>query len=140
MIRYSLRCAAEHSFESWFQSADAFDSLAGGGRVSCPVCGSTEVSKLLMAPAVRPARKAAAKPLSAPATKIEEAFQALRRQIEETSEYVGMNFVAEARKIHAGDAPERSIHGEARIEEARRLLEEGVPVAPLPFVPQRKMN
>ncbi|MCE6961456.1 DUF1178 family protein [Cereibacter sphaeroides] len=142
MIRYSLRCAAGHGFESWFQSADAYDSLTGAGRVSCPVCGSTDVSKVLMAPAVRPARKAAPepRPLSTPTSGIEQAFQALRRQIEENSEYVGMNFAAEARKIHAGDAPERSIYGEAKLEEARRLLEDGVPVAPLPFVAQRKVN
>ena len=142
MIRYSLRCAAGHSFESWFQSADAYDSLTGAARVSCPVCGSTEVSKGLMTPAVRPARKAApeARPLTAPASEVEQAFQALRRQIEENSEYVGMNFAAEARKIHSGDAPERAIYGEAKLEEARRLLEDGVPVAPLPFLAQRKVN
>ena len=144
MIRYTLRCDAEHSFESWFQSADAFDSLAAAGHVACPVCGSAEVGKTLMAPAVRPARKGAEapaeKPLSTPASEIEEAFVALRRQIEENSEYVGMNFVSEARRIHAGEAPERSIHGEAKFEEARRLLEDGMPVAPLPFLPTRKVN
>jgi hypothetical protein len=51
-----------------------------------------------------------------------------------------MNFAAEARRIHAGDAPERAIHGEARAEEAKKLIEEGVPVAPLPFLPARKVN
>lgn len=146
MIRYSLRCAAEHSFDSWFQSAVAFDSLAAGGHVSCPVCGSTEVSKALMAPAVRPGRNAAAEktsesgPLSVPGSEVEAAMLALRRQIEENSEYVGMNFATEARRIHAGEAPERSIHGEARLDEARRMIEEGLPVAPLPFLPQRKVN
>ena len=146
MIRYSLRCAAEHSFDSWFQSAVAFDSLAAGGHVSCPVCGSTEVSKALMAPAVRPGRNTAAEktsesgPLSVPGSEVEAAMLALRRQIEENSEYVGMNFATEARRIHAGEAPERSIHGEARLDEARRMIEEGLPVAPLPFLPQRKVN
>ncbi|MEL5877375.1 DUF1178 family protein [Cereibacter sphaeroides] len=144
MIRYSLRCPEDHGFESWFQSSDAFDDLLAAGRVACPVCGSSSVEKVLMAPAVRPARKAAAgpppKPLSAPASQMEEAFRALRRQVEENSEYVGMNFATEARKIHEGDAPERAIYGEAKPEEARRLIEDGVPVAPLPFLPQRKVN
>jgi hypothetical protein len=65
---------------------------------------------------------------------------ALRRHIESTSDYVGLNFAAEARRMHAGDAPERPIYGETRGDEARKLIEEGVPVAPLPFLPTRKTN
>jgi hypothetical protein len=145
MIRYSLRCAGDHGFESWFKGADAFTALQAAGQVACPVCGSTEVRKDLMAPAVRPAKKAAAAPdarpdLSAPASELEARIAELKRQIEENSEYVGMNFVAEARAMHAGDAPGRAIHGEAKPEEARALIEEGLPVAPLPFLPARKVN
>ncbi|MCW3780998.1 DUF1178 family protein [Defluviimonas salinarum] len=142
MIRYALSCADDHSFESWFQSAEAFDRLLGAGMISCTVCGSTSVTKTLMAPAVRPARKAAAveAPLSKPASKAEEALAAMRRQIEQNSDYVGLNFAAEARAMHEGEAPERSIYGEARVEDAKRLIEDGIPVAPLPFMPARKTN
>ena len=141
MIRYSLKCGAGHGFESWFKGAEAFSALQASGQVTCPVCGSAEVGKDLMAPAVRPARKAAAKPsLSDPASELEEKLAALKKQIEENSEYVGMNFAAEARKIHAGEAPERAIHGEAKPDEARAMIEEGLPVAPLPFLPARKVN
>jgi len=142
MIRYTLTCDRDHRFESWFKSADAFEALAAAGHVSCAVCGSTAVGKELMAPAVRPARKGKGTEgaLSAPQSEIEAAFAAMRRQVEENSEYVGLNFVAEARAMHDGDAPERSIYGEARIEDAKRLLEDGVPVAPLPFLPARKTN
>jgi len=143
MIRYSLKCASGHGFESWFQSAEAFATLQGAGQVSCPVCGATKVEKELMAPAVHPARKAAAAEsptLAEPANELEAAIAALKKQIEENSEYVGMNFAAEARRIHAGEAPERAIHGEAKPEDARKMLEEGLPVAPLPFLPARKVN
>ena len=140
MIRYSLKCAAEHGFESWFQSSAAFDSLSASGHVACPVCGSTEVAKSLMAPAVRPGGASAAAPDPAGPQGIEEALAALRRKIEETSDYVGDDFAAEARRIHAGEAPERSIYGNARLDEARRMIEEGLPVAPLPFLPRRRMN
>lgn len=149
MIRYTLSCGKGHGFESWFQNADAFEALAGSGQLACPVCGDTTVEKGLMAPAVTPARKAEAarvpaagdKPgLTAPASELEQALAEMRRRVEANSEYVGMNFVAEARAMHEGDAPERSIYGEARPEEARKLLEEGVPVAPLPFLPSRKAN
>lgn len=150
MISFALRCQSGHSFDSWFNSAAGFETLLAGGHLSCPTCGSAEVAKALMAPAVRPARKAASAPaevapsppaaLSAPRSELEQALAALRREVEKNSEYVGMNFAAEARRIHDGDAPERSIYGEARPEEARKLLEDGVPVAPLPFVPPRKTN
>jgi hypothetical protein len=149
MILYALTCANDHGFDSWFQSAEAFDRLAAGGHVACAVCGSTAVDKTLMAPSVRPGRKAAgatdvasegAPSLRAPASPVEEALAAMRRQIEANSAYVGMSFAAEARAMHEGTVPERSIWGEARPDEARRLIEDGVPVAPLPFLPARKTN
>lgn len=140
MIRYALSCKDSHSFESWFKSAAAFDGLAAAGHVTCPVCGTAEVTKSLMAPAVAHAAKPAAPTLTEPANPMEEAMRALRRQVEENSEYVGVNFVTEARRIHDGDAPERAIYGEARPEDAKRLIEDGVPVAPLPFFPARKTN
>ena len=146
MIRFSLKCPADHAFESWFQSGAAFDALNASGHVACPVCGATQVEKSLMAPTVRPARSAATattatRPdLATPATDMERAMDELRRKVEENSEYVGLDFVTEARRIHDGDAPERAIYGEARLDEAKKLLEDGVPVAPLPFMPQRKTN
>ena len=143
MIRYNLKCVAGHGFDSWFNGADGYAALQASGQIVCPVCGSAEVGKDLMTPAVRPARKAEASTrpdLSTPASDLEEKIAALRRQIEENSEYVGMNFAAEARAIHAGDAPERTIHGEAKPDEARAMIEEGLPVAPLPFLPARKVN
>lgn len=147
MIRYTLKCDQSHSFESWFASAEAFEKLHAAGMVLCAICGSSEVEKALMAPAVRPARKAAAPaeapaaaPLSAPQNKMEEALAAMRREVEENSDYVGLNFAAEARAMHTGERPERAIHGEAKLEEARALLEEGIPVTPLPFLPKRSSN
>lgn len=149
MIRYSLKCTAEHSFDSWFQSAAAFDALAVAGHVTCPNCGSHDIIKTLMAPAVSPARKAGTSaleqptlntPLSTPANPQEEAIKALRAEVEANSDYVGKAFAAEARKMHEGTAPPRAIHGEARLDEAKKLVEDGVPVMPLPFMPPRKLN
>ena len=147
MIRYSLKCEAGHRFESWFQNAGAFSALEASGQLACPVCGAAKVEKELMAPSVRPTRTAeaatpetAAPNLRDPGTDLEAAIAALRKQIAENSEYVGMNFAAEARRIHEGEAPARSIHGEARPEDARKMIEDGLPVAALPFVPTRKVN
>jgi len=144
VIEFTLKCGRDHRFESWFQSAAAYDKLRAAGLVSCAVCGSTDVDKAMMAPQVRANRSLEGQPgkgaLTAPAGPAEQAIAALKKQIEENSEYVGMNFAREARSIHDGESPERSIHGEARPEDARKLIDDGVPVAPLPFVPGRKSN
>lgn len=158
MIRYTLKCSNDHRFDSWFRSADAFEALMKSSRITCPECGSGQVDKALMAPQVRPGRKQpsaaseappvpateapppAPAPLSAPANVREARIAEFRKLLETKSEYVGLRFAAEARKIHSGESPGRMIHGEAKPEEARALLEEGVPVAPLPFLPARKVN
>lgn len=138
MIRYALKCPSDHAFESWFQSSAAYDALHRSGHVTCPACGSPQVEKALMAPSVR--TEEPARTLSQPVSEMEQKLAELRRQVEENSEYVGLGFAAEARAIHAGDAPERAIYGEAKADEARALIEDGVPVTPLPFLPQRKAN
>jgi len=140
MIRYSLSCDNDHAFESWFQSAEAFDKLTAAAMVGCPDCGSSKIVKALMAPQVRPARNRAERPLAGAVTEREKALAELRRQVEENSEYVGLSFAAEARAIHDGDAPERPIWGEAKPSEARALIEDGIAAVPLPFLPQRKQH
>jgi len=137
MIKFSLKCSADHSFDSWFQSACAYDKLAAAGMLSCAVCGTGEVSKSLMAPKIRASRTGM---LSTPASPAEKAMAKMRREVEENSDYVGLNFAAEARRMHDGTAPARAIYGEARLEEAKALMDDGVPVMPLPFRPARKSN
>lgn len=138
MIRYDLKCDKDHSFDSWFASADAFEVLQKAGHLACPECGSVQVTKSLMAPKVRSSRKAAS--LTRAETEKEKALAKLRDEVEKNSDYVGMNFAAEARAMHDGDAPARAIYGEAKLEEAKSLIEDGIPVAPLPFTPKAKTN
>lgn len=135
MIRYTLHCDNGHQFDSWFRSSDAYDSLRKAGQVSCLQCGSTSVDKALMAPAVATAE---AKP--ALKSDLPPELEKLRAEIEANSDYVGMSFASQARAMHEGEIPERAIYGETRPEEARQLIEDGVPVAPLPFIPRRKTN
>lgn len=145
MIRFALRCTHGHSFESWFQSADAYETLRARSLVTCPDCGASDVEKALMAPQVRPGRVAkevdtAAQPPAPKPDPRAEAIAKVKAEIEANSDYVGMSFAKEARAIHEGTAPERAIYGEAKPEEAKKLLEDGVPVAPLPFIPKSKTN
>ena len=139
MIRYALKCAEGHRFESWFQSAEAYDTLAKAGHISCAVCGGTDVQKELMAPRVA-AKETAEKPLSGPRHPAEQALAAFKKHVEENSTYVGSDFATKAREMHLGEAPHRSIHGEAAPDEAKALIDDGVPVAPLPFRPTNKSN
>nr|WP_321508341.1 DUF1178 family protein [uncultured Celeribacter sp.] len=162
MIRYTLKCPQDHRFESWFRSAEAYDTLLQQGQVGCPVCGDTEITKAMMTPPVTTSRRKTAAPVQEPASEqpvpasapaptppatpalspeqIEQTVAKLRAEIEQNSDYVGKEFVSEARKMHEGDAPARAIYGEAKLDEAKALVEEGVPVLPLPFLPKRKMN
>lgn len=135
MIRYALRCAAGHDFESWFASADAYDALAAKSMVSCG-CGSTEVTKALMAPKVA----AKGNRLSTPTTPIETKIAELRAKVEAEASYVGPRFAEEARRIHASETPETPIYGEANLAEAKALIDDGIAVAPLPFRPKSKAN
>ena len=145
MIRYALKCAEGHSFDSWFQSGDAYEALAEKGLVTCAICGGTEVTKAIMAPRVAggdivEVPEAPNTPLQSPPHPAEEALRAMREHVEKTSTYVGGNFAREARAQHVGDVPEKPIHGEANAKEARALIEDGVPILPLPGPIGRKSN
>ena len=136
MIRYRLKCDKGHEFDSWFASSAAYDTLRGAGHVACAICGSTQVEKALMAPSVSSDEKAEENaPLAAPSPQdaLAEKLAAWRRHVEANSDYVGLEFAREARAMHDGEAPERAIWGEAKLDEAKALIEDGVPVAPLPF-------
>lgn len=159
MIRYSLHCANDHSFEGWFGSSQDFDRQNGMGLVSCPVCSSVEVEKSLMAPAVSTSRKreetravaeAAARaeaPVPAEATaaglsqkqrEMLSQMRELRDKILSGADNVGERFPEEARKIHYGEAKARGIYGKTSVEEAVRLAEEGIDLLPLPDLPEDK--
>ena len=133
MIRYALRCEQGHDFDGWFRSSGGFETMRDAGQVTCAECGSVKVDRALMAPAITETRA----PLTAPRN---AALEALRKKVEENSDYVGLRFAEEARAMHDGDRPSRAIHGEARPDEARKLIEDGVPIAPLPFIPRRQAN
>ncbi|MCC1494888.1 DUF1178 family protein [Cognatishimia sp. F0-27] len=145
MIQYSLKCAEGHRFDSWFQSASAFDTLLARHLVTCSVCGSAEVEKALMAPRVQAKTEEPTPPpppesLSQQDNPQQRAIAKLRAHVEKHSDYVGKNFASEARAMYLGDAPERPIWGEARGDEAKALIDDGIPVAPLPFRPTRKAH
>ena len=165
MIKYALICDQGHTFESWFSNAEGYETQVKRGFVECPTCRTKQVSKAMMAPSVSTSRRkeaiaaqaaamtaaaiqaqaaapAAAPEPAQPVALLDESQQALRAMVRElhdklteNSTDVGDRFTTEARDMQSGDAPTRAIHGRATLEEARSLIEEGVPIMPLPTLP-----
>jgi hypothetical protein len=143
MIAFDLKCAGGHVFEAWFASSAAYDGQRAASLIVCPMCGDNDVGKAVMAPNVAPKgnrRDARSKPeamKAALAVIATEQAEALK-----TSQWVGMAFADKARAMHLGEEPSAPIHGQTTPDEAKALVEEGVPVAPLlvPVVPPETLN
>ena len=146
MIKYDLKCKNDHEFEIWFSKSSDFDEQAPKGLIACPVCGSTQVEKAIMAPNISTSRKkeAIAKQQAQSLKMMNAAAEKIRREIENNCDYVGDKFTDEARAIHYGEKDERAIYGEATAEQASELLEEGIGIAPLPDAiapkPKKRIN
>ncbi len=136
MIRYALACEQGHGFDAWFGSANSYDEQAEAHAILCPNCGSASVSKAPMAPYVAKPRAERPPTPKAERPKTYAMLKKLRAELTANSDYVGPKFPEEARKIHFDEAPARAIHGEATLKEAEELNEEGVPVFPLPPLPE----
>jgi hypothetical protein len=154
MIRYQLKCGNDHAFEGWFASSKAYDGQAKRKQVTCPVCGSANVEKAIMAPRIarsrsrRPAPAAETVPQAQPEPESRPQhmlngeqrqllgmMRKLRDEMLAKSDYVGPRFAEEARRIHNEEVPARGIHGEATAEEVAELKEEGVKIYPVPVLP-----
>ena len=143
MIVFDLRCRQAHVFEVWFASTSAYDEQRERQLVECPICGDRSVEKAVMAPNI------AAKDNSAAQLPKPEAMKAMMAALAqaqakalEGSQWVGASFATRARAMHQGEEDHAPIHGRATLAEARELVDEGVPVAPLPLpvVPPEACN
>lgn len=139
MIAYTLRCAKDHEFEAWFRNSDAFEEQRKKKKVDCPVCGDRRIERALSRPNISTGKMQAAARDEA-ARKTRALLREFRRHVETTHENVGDRFAEEARKIHYGETEARDIYGEATGDEAKELIEEGIAVAPLPWIEEAKDN
>ncbi|HEY9058822.1 MAG TPA: DUF1178 family protein [Aurantimonas sp.] len=155
MISFALRChPAAHAFDGWFRSGEDFERQADAGLLACPICGSSDVSKALMRPAIATSAKTKAPDAatggavepSRPAVEFANAeaakaiaqLQAMTRELRAKADYVGPRFAEEARRIHYGESEHRQIYGEASTREVKGLREEGIAAFPLPGLPEDK--
>lgn len=144
MIVFNLSCDNQHRFEGWFESAAKFESQQQSRLLSCPVCGSDQVSRELHAPYVntgapRPAPATQATAATNRQAVLNQAFTDLVSHVLANTVDVGDAFPEEARKIHYREAPERAIRGNATGEELAELHEEGIEVVALP-IPKSRLD
>ena len=141
MIVFDLACSGGHRFEGWFASSEVFADQSTRGLVGCPQCGSLDVIKAPMAPAVPVKGNARTEARSQPVAdrlppEVKKAMAALAqaqaRAIKDST-WVGDAFAEQSRAMHYGERDQASIYGQATPGEAQALVEEGIPVAPLPF-------
>ena len=140
MISFSIVCENDHDFEAWFRNGDDFDAQRRRKLIACPACGSTKVEKALMAPAVSTGRRKEkmALAISTEQRKAMAKLKELTEKLKQGADYVGDKFADEARKIHFGETEARGIYGEATVDEARSLHEDGVEFLPLPNIPDEQ--
>ena len=165
MIRYRLQCDKDHAFDAWFGSSAAYERQREAALVTCPTCGSSAVEKAIMAPNVTTSeRHEAARERAAPrppdhtepagsavavanadaaamaerTRHMVELIRKLRAEVKANAEYVGPRFAEEARRIHFEETEPKGIYGEASLDDVRALHEDGIPVLPLPELPEDK--
>lgn len=138
MIRFGLVCGNKHEFEAWFRNGADFENQKDRDLVACPQCGSHEVEKALMAPAISAGneKKPVALGMSEQQKEALAKLKEISEKVRQNADYVGDKFAEEARKIHFGEAEARGIYGEATADEAKGLAEEGVEFMPLPTFPE----
>jgi len=142
MIVFDLRCSSGHVFEAWFASTAAYDEQRASGLVECALCGATEVDKAVMAPNIAAKGNRAADLPPAMAKDLIAKLSAAQADLLKNSSWVGADFACRARAMHLGEETPAAIHGQASATEARALIDEGVPIAPLPLpvVPPEARN
>ncbi len=148
MIRYDLHCEAGHGFESWFRSSGDYDVQRKRKLVECPVCGSHDIEKQIMAPrlkrtdkaprAKQSEEKASVAMMSPQEAEFRQKLKELRDHVTKNAENVGEKFPELARQMHNEEIERRSIYGEASAEEVKSLLDDEVDIHPLPLLPDER--
>ena len=133
MIVFDLQCGDDcGTFEAWFRSNADYEEQRGAGLVQCPVCQSSDIGKAPMAPSV---------PRKGQDSRIAK-LAALQAAALKNSRWVGDEFTETARAMHNGEIESEQVHGKATLEQARSLVDDGIPVAPLPLpvTPPNQIN
>ena len=138
MISFDLICkTCTTEFEGWFDNSKEFEKQKRNNFLLCPSCNSPSISKSLMAPNL--SKKDNSKKVVIKKAMIND-IKKYKKIIEKNFDYVGDDFTEEAKKIKYGETKDRPIYGEASIEQTKELIEEEIPVVPLPWTSTKKTN
>ena len=135
MIVFNLNCKlCDYTFEGWFENSKEFSKQRKNNLVSCPSCNSNKIEKALMAPNLNKKSNTKEKQIK---KSIASNISKIRNIVEKNFDYVGDKFTEEAKKIKYGEAKDRSIYGEATLQQTKELIEEEIDITPLPFSPKK---
>ena len=135
MIVFNLSCnSCNYNFEGWFDNSNEYNNQKKKKLITCPSCNSLDITKALMAPNLN--RKSNSKEKKIKKT-IATNVSKLKKIVEKNFDYVGENFTEEAKKIKYGESKDRSIYGEATLEQTKELIEEDIDIMPLPFASKK---
>jgi len=151
MIVFNLRCgSADHVFEAWFGSSEAYEDQRSRHLISCPVCGDSAIDKAVMAPNVSAKSNArtgilpemAQTPSPDQVRTFIEKMASGQAQLLKNSVWVGKDFTEKARAMHFDEIARETIHGEATVKEAQSMIEDGIELLPLPLpvIPPEAQN
>ncbi|MEC8100576.1 MAG: DUF1178 family protein [Pseudomonadota bacterium] len=133
MILFDLKCENDHIFEVWFASSTQYEEQRKRKLINCPICNSNKISKALMAPKLKGTKKFANEKVLNNDKKLLRDLKKFKKFIEKNTTDVGKNFTEEAKKMYYGETKSRPIRGETTKAQAEELLDEGIPIARLPW-------
>ena len=143
MIKYRLVCKdCDISFDSWFASSTEYEKLKKLKHLNCHNCNSLKVEKTLMSPNVLNSKdKIVTISKDKKFFKIKNKIKEYKKFIKKNFNYVGDNFVYEARSIHYNkDNKSKGIYGNASSEEISELRDEGIETEVIPWFKDNEIN
>ena len=135
MIKYLLKCADKHEFESWFSNSKEYEKLKKRKLIECIFCKSKEVEKSIMSPYVGGKKKNKDNNTfeSKEFIKIKKEVQKIHKFVEKNFEFVGEKFPKKVREIYYDNKENKNIYGTASLKEREELEEEGINLASIPW-------
>ena len=139
MIKYLLKCNNKHEFESWFSESKEYEKLKKRKLIECIFCKSKEVNKSIMSPNIFLKNKIVEKKIdNQESNKKKKDLIKIRKFVEKNFEFVGDKFPKEVRDIYYDNKKNKNIYGTATLKEKLELEEEGIELANIPWLNEKK--
>ena len=135
MIKYNLFCKnCSENFDSWFANSKEYEKLKKSKYLNCPICNSNKIEKSLMAPSIINNKIEKNKLNTKKHIEIKNKLKEYKKFIKNNFDYVGENFVYEARSVHYNNKKrKKGIYGKASIDDVKELSEEGIEIETIPW-------